>query len=185
MKRSLFAVALVGIAFVPFSAHAQKHRSSSPITAAKPVQVGLAGGAALPTSDLSDGANTGWNATGTVALNPQMIPLGIRVDAAYNRFGFKNGVAGNLAFTSVSGNLVYKLPSAAVSPYAIGGAGWCHTSGSIAGTSGSDNNFCWNAGGGISMPLSGFDTFIEARYNQVQGDGGSAKFIPITFGVMF
>ena len=35
------------------------------------------------------------------------------------------------------------------------------------------------------MPLSGFDTFIEARYNQVQGDNGSAKFVPITFGVMF
>jgi hypothetical protein len=35
------------------------------------------------------------------------------------------------------------------------------------------------------MPLSGFDTFLEARYNQVQFDNGSAKFIPITFGVMF
>ena len=184
MKRSLFAVALVGIAFVPFSAHAQKHRSSSPITAAKPFQVGIAGGAALPTSDLSDGANTGWNATGTVAINQQLIPLGIRVDAAYNHFGLK-GASGNMAFTSVSGNLVYKLPSVGVSPYAIGGAGWCHSSVSLTGANATDNNFCWNAGGGISMPLSGFDTFIEARYNQVQGDGGSLKFIPITFGVMF
>ncbi|MGH9422739.1 MAG: hypothetical protein ACRD3J_22390, partial [Thermoanaerobaculia bacterium] len=51
--------------------------------------------------------------------------------------------------------------------------------------SGSTNHFGWNLGGGISMPLSGFDTFIEARYNQVQGDGGSLKYIPITFGVMF
>ena len=25
------------------------------------------------------------------------------------------------------------------------------------------------------MPLSGFDTFLEARYNQVQGDSGSAE----------
>ena len=39
----------------------------------------------------------------------------------------------------------------------------------------------------VSMPLSGFDTFLEARYNQVQFGNGdpSAKFIPITFGVMF
>lgn len=42
-----------------------------------------------------------------------------------------------------------------------------------------------NVGGGIAMPLSGFETFIEARYNQVQVSGGSLKFVPITFGVMF
>lgn len=170
----------MGIAFVPFAAYAQIS------AAAKPVQVGIAGGAAIPSSDLSDGANTGWNVTGTVGLNPRMIPLGIRVDAAYNRFGFKEGVSGNIAFTSVTGNLVYKFPSMTVSPYAIGGAGWCRTSGTVTGVgSGSSNDFCWNAGGGLSMPLSGFDAFLEARYTQVQGDGGSVKFIPITFGVMF
>ena len=182
MKRSLFSTALVGMALVslPFEARAQVS------AAAKPVQIGVAGGASLPTSNLSDGANTGFNVTGTVGFNPAMIPLGIRVDGAYNRFGLKGGVNGNIAFTSVTGNLVYKFPSLSVSPYAIGGAGWCHTTASVTGFgNGSDNNFCWNAGGGISMPLSGFDTFIEARYNQVQGNGGSLKFIPIAFGVMF
>ena len=111
--------------------------------------------------------------------------FGIRVDGAYNRFGLKAPLNGNVAYTSVTGNLVYKFPSATVSPYAIGGAGWCHTSADTGFGSGSDNNFCWNAGGGISMPLSGFDTFIEARYNQIQTQGVSTKFIPITFGVMF
>lgn len=179
MKRSLFAAALVGIAFVSFEASAQVS------AIAKPVQIGVAAGAALPTSDLSDGANTGFNVTGTVGFNPQLIPLGIRVDGSYNRFGLKGGIDGNIAFTSVSGNLVYKFVSPSVSPYAIGGAGWCHTTADVGFGTGSDNNFCWNVGGGINMPLSGFDTFIEARYNQVQGDGGSFKFIPITFGVMF
>jgi len=180
LKRSLFAAALVGMAFVSFEANAQM------ATAAKPVQIGIAAGAALPTSDLSDGANTGYNVTGTLAWNPQMVPLGIRIDGAYNRFGFKGGVDGNISFTSVSGNLVYKVPSASVSPYLIGGGGWCHSNAALTGFgSGSSNDFCWNAGGGISMPLSGFDTFIEARYNQIQGNGGSLKFVPITFGVMF
>jgi len=178
LKRSLFAVALVGMALVSLEAGAQVSR-------AKPVQIGVAAGAALPTSDLSNGANTGFNVTGTVGLNPKMIPLGIRVDAAYNRFGLK-GVSGNVAYTNVSSNLVYKFQSPTVSPYAIGGAGWCHTSASVTGFgSGSDNNFCWNAGGGIAMPLSGFDTFIEARYTQIQTSGTSTKFIPVTFGVMF
>src|SRR3954468_2068034 len=106
LKRSLFAVVLLGTAFVSFEARAQV------ATAVKPVQFGIAAGAALPTSDLSDGANTGFNVTGTVGFNPAMIPLGVRVDGAYNRFGLKGGVDGNIAFTSVTGNLVYKIPSA-------------------------------------------------------------------------
>jgi hypothetical protein len=183
LKRSLFvaAIAAAALGSLPFAARAQV------MSAVKPVQFGIAAGAALPTSDLSDGANTGWNATGTVAFNPKLIPLGIRVDGAYNRFGFKNGVDGNFALTSVTGNLVYKIPSATVAPYLIGGAGWYHESASLTGLgSGTENNFGWNVGGGISMPLSGFDTFIEARYNVVQqSDSPSLKFIPITFGVMF
>jgi hypothetical protein len=178
LKRSLFAAALVGAALASFAFEANAQ------IMAKPVQIGIAGGASLPTSDLSNGANTGFNVTGTVAFNPRLIPLGIRVDGAYNRFGLKNPLTGNVAYSSVSGNLVYKFASPTVSPYAIGGAGWCHTSASTGFGSGSDNNFCWNAGGGISMPLSGFDTFIEARYTQVQSNP-SVKFVPITFGVMF
>ena len=169
----------MGMAFVSAEARAQ-------VSSAKPVQIGVAAGAALPTSDLSNGASTGFNVTGTVGLNSKMIPLGIRIDGAYNRFGLKSPFSGNVAYSSVSGNLVYKFQSQTVSPYAIGGAGWCHTSVSAAGFgSGSDNNFCWNAGAGISMPLSGFDTFIEARYNQIQTQGTSTKFVPITFGVLF
>ena len=178
MKRSLFAAALVSMAFVPVAAHAQKHTAA---TAANPISFGIAGGASLPTSDLSDIAQTGWNVTGTLGLNPTLIPLGLRVDAAYNRYGAKAPFTGNYAVTSVSGNAVYKFPSATLSPYAIGGAGWCHSDAEGA----TSNDFCWNVGGGLSMPLSGFNTFVEARYNQIQTSGTATKFIPITFGVMF
>ena len=165
--------------FVPFAAYAQ-------VSAAKPVTIGIAASASLPTSDFGDAAQTGWNVTGTVGFNPSLIPLGVRIDGAYNRYALKAPFDGHAAVTSVSGNLVYKLPSMTVSPYAIGGAGWCHLEGSFTGLgSDSENDFCWNVGGGISMPLSGFSTFIEARYNQVQQDGFTSKFIPITFGVTF
>jgi len=34
--------------------------------------------------------------------------------------------------------------------------------------------------------LSGFNAFVEARYNHFNNDGGgSTSFVPITFGVMF
>ncbi len=178
MKRSFFVVALAGSALVslPFEARAQVS------TVAKPVQFGIAAGAAIPVSDLSTFFNTGFNGTVTVGFHPQLIPLGVRVDGAYNQFGAKAG-GGSIHFTSVTGNLVYSIPSETVAPYLIGGAGLYNIGGS--GGGGSSNKFGWNLGGGIKMPLSGFDTFLEARYNQVQGNGGSSKFIPITFGVMF
>lgn len=141
----------------------------------------------MPTSDLSDFAGTGFNGTITVGLNPAMIPLGIRIDGAYNQFGVKNAFGGgDVKFISVTGNLVYKLPAATVSPYAIGGVGLYNAALDLPGfPTDSENRFGWNIGGGISLPLSGFDTFIEARYNQVQTEGESLKFIPITFGIMF
>jgi len=178
LKRSLFVVALAGTALLslPFEARAQ---------VANPVHFGVAAGAAIPTSDLSNGFSTGFNATATLGLSPTMIPLGIRIDGAYNQFGIKGG-GGNAHFTSVTGNLVYEIPSTGVSPYLIGGLGWYNTAITLTGFGGnSDNHWGWNLGGGIKMPLSGFDTFVEARYNQIQGNGGSLKFIPITFGVMF
>ena len=161
---------------LPFAARAQVS------TVLKPVQFGVAAGAAIPVSDLSTFFSTGFNGTVTVGLNPAMIPLGIRIDGAYNQFGLKGGGA-NIHFTSLTGNLVYKVPSASLTPYLIGGAGWYNIGAS--GGGGSSNKLGWDIGGGITMPLSGFDTFLEARYNQVQGSGGSSKFIPITFGVMF
>jgi len=164
---------------LPFEARAQVSR------AGKPVQFGIAAGAAIPASTLSDIANTGFNGTVTLGFSPAMIPLGIRVDGAYNHFGRKSG--GDVHVTSVTSNLVYKVSGATVSPYAIGGAGWYRAllGSSFGFASGSRNHFGWNIGGGISIPLSGFDTFVEARYNRIQGDGGTANFTPITFGIMF
>jgi len=166
------------MALVSFEARAQ-------MSIVKPVQFGIAAGAAIPMSDLSDIANTGFNGTVTVGFTPAMIPLGVRIDGAYNHFGIKDALGGgNVHITSVTGNLVYKIPAATISPYAIGGAGWYNVGFSDGG--GSENKFGWNLGGGILLPLSGFQTFIEARYNQVQfSNAPSLKFIPITFGIMF
>ena len=180
MKRTILAAALAGVALVSFEARAQ-------VVTPKSVQFGVALGAALPLSDLKTDFNTGFNGTAVLAFQPSLIPLGVRIDGAYNQFGAKGGGA-NAHFTSITGNLVYKIPSTSFSPYLIGGAGLYSVAVSVNGLgTASENHFGWNAGGGISMPLSGFETFLEARYNQAQGTNGnpSLKFIPITFGVMF
>jgi Outer membrane protein beta-barrel domain len=184
LKRSLFVIALSGVALVslPFAASAQ-------VSTVRPFQIGIAAGAALPMDELKDLTDLGFNVTGTIGFHPALIPVGIRVDVAYNSFGIKDdvGIDGNVHFTSVTGNLVWSIPSVAVSPYFIGGAGLYNAAIDIPGfdEGGSSNKFGFNIGGGIKMPLSGFDTFLEARYNQVQGNGGNLKFIPITFGLMF
>jgi hypothetical protein len=176
LKRSFFVAALAGLALVSIEARAQVAPNS--------VQLGVAAGASIPLSDLSDVANTGFNGTVTLGFTPTMIPLGVRIDGAYNQWGVKSALGGgSLHSTSLTGNLVYKVPGASFSPYAIGGAGWYNLGGSGGGPS--ENDFGWNIGGGLSMALSGFDTFIEARYNQVQSTGVATKFVPITFGVMF
>ena len=180
MKRSLFLAIVATIALVSAPAQAQ-------LGMLKPFQLGIAGGAAQPMSDMSDGASTGFNGTVAMAINLPFIPVGLRVDGAYNQFSGKAAAADTkLHIMSATGNVVFKLPSVGVSPYLIGGAGLYMPSVSAPGLSSStENHFGWNAGAGISLPLAFAKTFIEARYNNVSVDGGSLKFVPVTFGIMF
>jgi opacity protein-like surface antigen len=109
------------------------------------------------------------------------------LDAAYNEFGIKDVEDGNFNIPSFTANAIFKLPTGGFTPYLIGGAGLYRPGGEVAGFSDSENKFGWNAGGGISMPLSGFKVFVEARFNQVRGSDGdpNVNFVPITFGAIF
>lgn len=151
-----------------------------------PFQIGASAGIAFPTGDLADIANTGYNVTLIGGYKPVSLPVGIRVEAAYNQFGLE-GVDGNVNIPAFTGNLVYELPSVSFTPYAIGGAGLYRTNVDLAGGgSTGQNNFGFNIGGGIRIPLStSFETFVEARYNRVTVDGGSMSFIPITVGILW
>ncbi|HEY3114210.1 MAG TPA: outer membrane beta-barrel protein [Gemmatimonadaceae bacterium] len=182
MKRSLFlAIATIALVAAPRVSHAQ-------LGVLKPFQLGIAGGAAQPMSDLSDGASTGYNATAAMGINLPFIPVGLRIDGAYNQFGEKAGVGAKLHVVSATGNVVWRLPSIGVSPYLIGGAGLYMTTSTTTGTtsvSTTDNYLGWNAGAGINLPVSIFHAFVEARYNRVSSDTGSIQFVPVTVGIMF
>ena len=75
-------------------------------TILKPVQIGVALGGAIPISDLGNNFNTGFNVTGTIGINPVALPVGFRVDAAYNQFGSKGATNVKAKFASVTGNVV-------------------------------------------------------------------------------
>ena len=176
----LLAIATIALVAAPRASQAQ-------FGLVKPFQLGIAGGATQPMSDLKDGANMGYNGTVALGINVPLIPLGLRVDGAYNQFGEKAGVGAKLHVISATGNLVYKLPSIGISPYVIGGAGYyMSTTTTPSSADIKDKNFGWNAGAGINLPLSVFKAFVEARYNSVSLDGGAKmEFVPVTFGIMF
>jgi opacity protein-like surface antigen len=156
-----------------------------------PFQIGASGGIAFPTGDLGTATNTGYNIAVVVGYKPQLLPISVRAEAAYNQFGFSGG-GGSINIPSFTGNLVYEMPlGMSFTPYAIGGVGLYRPSAGFngLGNSTAENDFGWNIGGGIKIPLStSFETFIEARYNSVNiggTNGGTASFIPVTVGIMF
>ncbi|HEY8311926.1 MAG TPA: outer membrane beta-barrel protein [Gemmatimonadaceae bacterium] len=72
-------------------AHAQ---GLTPLT--RPISIGISGGVALPSGELSNGrssgftgTNTGYDITGSVGFALPVVPFGLRVDASYNKFGTK------------------------------------------------------------------------------------------------
>ena len=179
MKRSLFlAIATIALVAVP-------RVSSAQLGVLKPFSLGIAGGATQPMSDLKTSTDIGYNGTVAMAINLPFIPVGLRVDGAYNQFGQKAGVPAKLHVASATGNLVWRLPSVGISPYLIGGAGLYMTTATAGSASATENHLGWNAGAGINLPLSVFHAFVEARYNSYSVTGGTVKFVPVTLGIMF
>ena len=179
MKRSLYlAIATIALVAAPRISQAQ-------LGLVKPFSLGLAGGVTQPMSDLSNSTKMGYNATAAAEIKLPLIPVGLRVDGAYNAFGQKAGVPAKLHTISATGNVVWRLPSVGISPYLIGGAGLYMVTADVSGASQTDNHLGWNAGAGINLPLSVFKAFVEARYNRINTDTGSMQFVPVTVGIMF
>ena len=179
MRKSVVPVAVIALLAAAGTASAQV------ATILKPVQVGVAVGGAFPLSDLGKSFNTGFNVTGMMGINVPLLPVGFRIEAAYNQFGAKGTSNVNAKIAGVSGNVLFGIPGAViVSPYLIGGVGYYRVSSSATGSVAS-NDFGFNAGAGVKIPLVVFSTFIEARYTRVSETGGSTSFVPVTVGVMF
>src|SRR5438045_9450338 len=118
-------------------------------------------------SDLKDGADLGYNATAALGINLPFIPVGLRVDGAYNAFGQKAGVPAKLHTISATGNVAWRLPSVGISPYLIGGAGLYMVSADVSGASETDNPLGWNAGASINLPSPGIESFVEPMYHRI------------------
>lgn len=175
MSKRLFAVIAAGLlAAAPLAASAQS--------------VSLAGGLALPVSDLKDGTDAGYNAAIGLNFGAPLVPFGARIEGGINGFNFKNNVNGDVRIMSVTANGIFNLGM----PYLIGGLGYYNRRIKLEGITGSSSNSesaaGINIGGGIRLPLGTLSPFAEIRYHAMLGDANKAanyQFIPITFGIQF
>ena len=149
----------------------------------------ISGGATAPVAHLGDVTDIGYNAAVGFDLGATALPVGARLEVAYNDLGYKGG-GGDVRIISGTANAIFNLGLTRDAPYVIAGVGaYNRNSGSSALGYGSGQTVAGvNGGAGLRFPLSGLSTFVEVRYHLMLGsdtDGTNYQFIPITFGIRF
>jgi hypothetical protein len=163
---------------------------TSTASAQTPVQFGIGGGVTVPLSDFADAAELGFHGLATVQFQPASLPVGIRVDGMYNRNSFKDNVAEDGNFQTISGtvNAVYTFSTAEESkfhPYLVGGVGAYNFKANGEGDDESETKFGANAGAGFTVMMGGASVFIEGRFHNIFTSGSDVNMVPITVGVKF
>ncbi len=152
---------------------------------------GVSGGLSVPTGDFGDAAEAGYSVAGHVFLKPaSMKSLRFRGDVSYDSYSRKGNNDGSFRNLGFVGNALYDLAtSGGAKPYVLGGVGLFNGKGTSKigslSVSNSNTDVGIQVGGGVNFQLSGFSTFLEAKYVNVFSDPNSTGFIPITFGVRF
>lgn len=163
------AIAIAAILFAVPALHAQ-------------TSFNVAIGAAVPMGDAADLVDMGYNATVGIGIKPPLAPLGLRVEGMFNSFKYSNAaIDASQRVMGLTANGTYTMIPQV---YLIGGVGMYNSKASISGSS-SSTDFGFNFGAGVNIPLTGFGTYLEARFHHISGDGGNFQFVPITFGIKF
>ena len=154
-------------------------------------QLSLAGGPTMAVGTLADAVGMGYHAQGSFGLSAPLIPVALRVDAAWNQFPEENDTGGDFRLLSGTVNAVFSVPSIAITPYVIGGVGaysarWSDDSAAGLATGGeSSTEFGANAGVGVRLGLGGLSAFAEARFHHLFNDGDAIRFVPVSVGLRF
>jgi len=158
--------------------------------AQRPVKFAVGGGLTGVTGEAADAVKAGYHLMGALDVGVPLVPVGFRVDAAWNQFKGKEvaGVAlpdSRLVYGTA--NLTMNLlPLPVVKTYVIGGLGMYNAKADVDGAEAS-TRMGYNAGAGVRFDLAGFGTFVEARYHLIPEKDGDAKMqiIPVTVGFRF
>lgn len=189
LRKTLYGTLAVSLLFVS--------ASSANAQFANPIRFNVHAGAALPVGDFAGSddpftqgfAELGFRVGAGLEIRPALMPVGLRFDGAYDRMGVE-GFDGAWSIWNLTANAV--LSPMASPLYFIGGIGFYSTD--LAGDdfvdSDAETDFGFNLGAGFSLPLTGFSTFIEARWHRISVDEdvfgfSSINYIPIVFGLRF
>lgn len=184
---------LTGAALLPVTVSAQ--------SGARLVSFAAGGGVTIPSGDLGDGADPGFNIFGLLQANPARQPFSIRGELQYHRMGLSSGVfdgtgadedvGGHISILVIGGALALDLAprTASLSPYVVAGAAHYDSKVSIdeqgIEVSTSQGKIGWNAGGGLRFRTRSASLFVEARYHATKFDDAKFNFIPISLGISF
>jgi hypothetical protein len=172
MRSSLFAALAAGILVL------------SPQTVFAQARFGIAAGLAVPVGDLGNDADLGYNFAASLNFGGTHVPLGARIEGAFNGFNLKNS-SEDVRILDLTANAIANVGQRPTSPYFIGGLGIYN---SKHGDFDSKTEVGINLGGGLRFPVGDMTTFLEARYHLMFGDRtdfANNHFIPISFGVVF
>jgi len=160
---------------------------AAPVSAQTSLSFAL--GANVPVGSTADDLEVGWNAAIGLGIKPPLAPIGLRLEGLFSEMNSKiynsgkDRVVAGIANVTISGAGM-PMPMG----YLIGGLGMYNVAGSdypaLTGRNASETNLGVNVGAGLNFPLTGFSTFLEARFHYVTDDR-KTKFIPITFGIRF
>jgi opacity protein-like surface antigen len=158
------------------------------------VSIGIGGGPSLATGDFADVVDTGWQVMGLAELSIPFTPIGVRGSVDYQRHSGSGGLNHNAFGAHVNGKVGLPIIPFILSPYLTAGLGVYNTRFSQEVTlpgvdaeyfSETRTDVGLNAGAGIEANLMLAKLFIEARWQNLFGDGPSSNTLPITFGIMF
>jgi len=183
------------------TAHAQGTAAGA-APSGRPFKLGGALGATVPLGDFADGADLGFHLGGLIEYKPSSFPVNLRGELTYHRNGLKSdyfaddeplfeNIDGDFSMFNFILNAFFPFgdPASTARPYAIGGLGVYRLKASAdfggVDISDSQTKFGLNFGGGFTFNLSGFETFVEARYHSVFTEESNTSFIPISFGFKF
>lgn len=144
----------------------------------------IAAGAAAPIGSTADDLKMGYNATVGLGIKPPVAPLGLRFEGMLNQMDFKTSALGSTRLISGSANVTLSGPAVPMG-YLIGGVGMYNVALPDVANADAVNKVGFNIGGGLTFPLTGFSTYLEARLHVVNTEGQSMKFVPVTFGIKF
>jgi hypothetical protein len=165
--------------------------TTTSLLAQRPVSLGIAGGASVPSGSFHDSADLGWHGLATIVVSTLMQPLGLRLDVAYNQFAFSDTALAldseQQSTGSATLNFTYRLPTtnSPISPYLISGLGAYRSDCSLVECE-AVTKYGWNVGLGAKLYLLGFRSFIEGRYHRTsRGEDLDVQYFPVTFGFSF